>query len=101
MSINDNENKRVSPTTPIGLKNLGATCYLNVLIQCLFHNPVIRSCVYSLQLDAMDAGNKMIQIMKSLQIAFGHMQYSLEKEYSLTDFVSLLGMYTVMGGGVV
>ncbi|KAK2556337.1 Ubiquitin carboxyl-terminal hydrolase 48 [Acropora cervicornis] len=30
----------------VGLKNLGATCYVNTLLQVWFHNPVFRSAMY-------------------------------------------------------
>ena len=40
--------------TPSGIKNLGATCYLNVLIQMLFHNLLVRDAVFNIQLDQSD-----------------------------------------------
>ena len=45
--------------TPGGLKNLGATCYLNVLIQMLFHNLLVRDAVYNMQLE-INIGNKAL-----------------------------------------
>ncbi|CAG2108466.1 unnamed protein product, partial [Medioppia subpectinata] len=30
----------------VGLKNLGATCYVNCLLQVWFHNPIFRSMIY-------------------------------------------------------
>ena len=39
----------LSLSPPIGLSNLGATCYLNVLLQCLYHNPYIRQSIYNIE----------------------------------------------------
>ena len=40
--------KRLARTHPAGLKNLGNTCYVNAVLQCLFAIPTFRAAVYRL-----------------------------------------------------
>lgn len=45
-------------TSFIGLKNHGATCYMNGLLQCLFHVGEFRRIVYSIDCDDVAEGDK-------------------------------------------
>lgn len=36
-------------TTPVGLKNIGNTCYINCFIQALYHLPVVMKTIMSLK----------------------------------------------------
>ncbi|KAL0343137.1 UNVERIFIED_CONTAM: Ubiquitin carboxyl-terminal hydrolase 26 [Sesamum angustifolium] len=40
---------RASPNTPAGLTNLGATCYANSILQCLYMNKSFREGVFSVE----------------------------------------------------
>ncbi|WOK98779.1 ubiquitin carboxyl-terminal hydrolase 26 isoform X1 [Canna indica] len=42
---------RDSIDTPAGLTNLGATCYANSILQCLYMNAAFRDCIFSVEAD--------------------------------------------------
>lgn len=46
------EQKRADLKTFVGLKNLGATCYVNCLLQLWFHNPALRKAIYQWDRDS-------------------------------------------------
>ncbi|KAJ7393218.1 Ubiquitin carboxyl-terminal hydrolase 48 [Desmophyllum pertusum] len=46
LDCEDPENERRTENAFVGLKNLGATCYVNTFLQVWFHNPVFRSAMY-------------------------------------------------------
>ncbi|CAO2169267.1 unnamed protein product [Urochloa humidicola] len=50
---NPSKDLRDSPKTPAGLTNLGATCYANSILQCLYMNSSFRSGIFSLELDIL------------------------------------------------
>lgn len=75
---------------PSGLPNLGATCYLNVLIQSIYHNIPLRNAVYGIQLNCTNASSEQIQrgiqALGHLQNIFCHMDQSIDSKCSLKAF---------------
>ncbi|CAN6229529.1 unnamed protein product [Urochloa humidicola] len=51
---NPSRDLRDSTETPAGLTNLGATCYANSILQCLYMNSSFRSGIFSLELDVLN-----------------------------------------------
>ncbi|KAK4348873.1 hypothetical protein RND71_031628 [Anisodus tanguticus] len=47
------DDRRASPETPAGLTNLGATCYANSILQCLYMNKSFRDGVFSIEPDVL------------------------------------------------
>ncbi|XP_013383086.1 ubiquitin carboxyl-terminal hydrolase 48 isoform X2 [Lingula anatina] len=47
--IEDPETERRKENAFVGLKNLGATCYVNTYLQVWFHNPTFRAAIYEYQ----------------------------------------------------
>ncbi|KAL2336663.1 hypothetical protein Fmac_011109 [Flemingia macrophylla] len=48
-----NTDLRVSASSPAGLTNLGATCYANSILQCLYMNKSFREGIFSLEPDVL------------------------------------------------
>lgn len=58
----------------VGLKNQGATCYMNSLLQCLYHLPYFRKAVYHMPTSENDEASKSMPL--ALQSVFYKLQYS-------------------------
>ncbi|OHT06318.1 Clan CA, family C19, ubiquitin hydrolase-like cysteine peptidase [Tritrichomonas foetus] len=65
----------IPPTTQYsGLKNQGATCYMNSILQVLYHIPSFRKIVYSIPIKEVDDYAKYVPL--NLQSLFWKMQFT-------------------------
>lgn len=78
---------------PSGMKNLGATCYLNSQIQCLARN---LSFVHGVsrwnQSSVFEGGNKMNQILHSMQLLLARIVHGAQSVVCTDDFSRTLGL---------
>ncbi|CAK0897918.1 unnamed protein product [Prorocentrum cordatum] len=76
----------------VGIANQGATCYMNSLLQVLFHTPDFRSAIYSFSHDAARHGDEARCIPLQLQRLFARMQLSRARAVSTTGLTDACGM---------
>lgn len=92
-AVDGDKTKKEKLLMPVGLVNLGATCYLNAQLQCLYHQLPFRRAILQAPLDAI-ADSKHRQIMESLQLIFGHMYAGTAAAHNIADFANLLDLNT-------
>jgi ubiquitin C-terminal hydrolase len=95
----DPRSARREPGQRTGLLNLGATCYMNSLLQCLFMNCSFRSGIYKWQSaqpagggEASDAQKAADEVCLQLQRLFVHLQHSRASCYDPKPLADALGL---------
>ncbi|RLN02635.1 hypothetical protein BBO99_00007502 [Phytophthora kernoviae] len=81
---------------PCGLRNLGATCYLNSMLQCLFVNLPFRRAVYEWEPKEQSVNKEQELQMRALQKLFAQMQLGHESYYDPTEFASTFSLNNVL-----
>ena len=84
---------RLQDGQKVGLRNLGATCYLNSLLQIWHHNPNLRREVFKWDPKVSPDGFSSNQkVMAQLQRVFAHLQGGNQPVYNPAPFVDALSL---------
>ncbi|KAF9113644.1 hypothetical protein BGX27_001119 [Mortierella sp. AM989] len=79
---------------PAGMKNLGATCYANSLLQVWFHDLAFRDAIYRCRFKE-DSENSM-NALYQLQLLFVHLDHGLKCSYNPLSLITSLKLDTAM-----
>ena len=80
--------KRIS--MPPGLRNLGATCYLNSQLQCLAQNLGFVHGLFTWR--QVGAGNRMSQVLSHMQSILARMKYGPQSVICTNEFATALSL---------
>ncbi|XP_033109821.1 ubiquitin carboxyl-terminal hydrolase 48-like isoform X2 [Anneissia japonica] len=103
-----NEEKRPEGSF-VGLKNLGATCYVNTFLQVWFHNEDFRRALYQWTPVKGNSNGTLTEgsvseatesapstVSGHLQLIFALLQYSRRRYIDPSDFINCLGLDTAL-----
>jgi ubiquitin carboxyl-terminal hydrolase 48 len=76
---------------PPGMKNLGATCYLNTQLQCLAKNTVFLNGIFSWH-PSSDKSHAMDSVLAKLQLLLARMVYGDQRTITTEEFSLALGL---------
>ncbi len=79
---------------PPGFSNLGATCYLNSILQCLFMNVPFRHGLYRFIRPSSSRSSKLYDVLEALQAIFARMELGYKATLSLKVLATALGLDT-------
>eukprot|EP01147_Barroeca_monosierra_P001152 gene1152-4371_t len=83
--------ERRDDNTPVGLVNLGATCYANTFLQVFFHNKAFRKAIFA-WMPSKDSSDFGKRLMYELQRTFAYLQCSKKRHYTPDRLVEALGL---------
>ena len=81
-----------APLQPVGLTNQGATCYLNTLLQTLYHCIPFREAVNLFNDGTAGSSGPGGAVVLELQRLFAHMDHSVATACDTKDLVRILGL---------
>lgn len=85
---------RKEDRVPVGLKNLGATCYANAFLQVWYQIIPFRQAVYSCEFPPSEAQNLEESPIYQLQATFASLQEGLRSAHNPSKFVESLQLRT-------
>ena len=81
---------KVTLSMPPGIRNLGATCYLNSQLQCLAQNLTFLNGIFSWHI--VDETHRMNSVMTKLQLLLAQMFLGGESKLTTLEFSNALGL---------